>query len=246
MRKPVLALVLQLVIGGQLPTAVSFSLMVIQLDMCVDDLKTVCINYIVPKCSFGTKPKSAVCLWKCSSFLEAVTFFNHNILSQRFNVRRTKNSPTACKPATTHAVPCLDLTPAVVWMMRLSRAVVVQRALTWTKGTCVPQRQSVFATTTAVQHHQGLLLSTDDSGEQIISVFTAICVPLGPISFVCLHLLIALIVHIESTVCWKCVTAHILSLAASVRMESCTVLKIAVTSLYFCTNDFLPNCLSCN
>lgn len=35
----------------------------------------------------------------------------------------------------------------------------------------------------------------------------------------------------------------ILSLAASVRMESCTVLGIVVTLLYFCTNDFVSDCL---
>lgn len=55
---------------------------------------------------------------------------HHNVVLQLWNVRRTKNSPTTCKPAITHVVPCLALTLAVGWTTCLWRAVAVRRELT--------------------------------------------------------------------------------------------------------------------
>lgn len=91
--------------------------------------------------------------------------FNHNVASQLWNVRRIKNSLTTCGPATTHAAPCLALTLAVWWMMLPWRDAGVPKELTWTKETSAPQRQSVYVTTMVGQRCQGMLLSTDDSGE---------------------------------------------------------------------------------
>lgn len=82
---------------------------------------------------------------------------NDNVVSQLLNVKRTKNSPMTCGPATIHAIPCLALTLAVLWMMLLWRAVVVWKELTSTKDTYAPQRQSVYVTTMAVQRRQGPL-----------------------------------------------------------------------------------------
>lgn len=98
---------------------------------------------------------------------DAIFLVNHNVMSQLWHVRRIKNSPTTLKHATIRASPCLALTLAVGWMMRLWRAVAVQMELTWTKETSVPERQIVFVTTTVVQCHRGLLLSTDANGEMI-------------------------------------------------------------------------------
>lgn len=111
-----------------------------------------------------------LCQWQCGILVLVVTWKTTGVLCvvlQLWNVQRTKNSPTTLKPVTTHAFPCLVLTLAVGWMMRLWRAVAAQRELTWTKNTSVPQRQSVCVTTTAAQHYRGPLLLMGESGELI-------------------------------------------------------------------------------
>lgn len=97
----------------------------------------------------------------------------HNC-SQLCHVRRTRNSPTTCKPATTHAAPCLAPTPAADWTMLRWRAAAVRRELTWTKETRALQRRSVCATTTVGPRHRGRSLLMDASGELIISGFVLI------------------------------------------------------------------------
>lgn len=117
----------------------------------------------------------------------------YHTCSQLCHVRRTRNSPTTCRPATTHAAPCLDPTPAADWTMLQWRAAAVRRELTWTRETRALQRQSVFATTTVEPRHLGRSLLMDASGELIISGFVLIK---------CSHFKLYLVFWGGFTACW--------------------------------------------